>query len=218
MKTGAMLKTLLSQREMTIKQLAEKTGIPINTLYSITKRNTDNIRNVNLEKILNALEITELEFYVLSADIVGDQVEKAVADKNTGLVEKYYDEFKDIINSFEKNKDRIHSNNERELDKISDVIELLESFNASSKIKRDIDEIKDEQRLVMLTPPSDIDGIFSSTFPQLKYTLFRDEIYLMQAYLQLNVNGRKEAIQRVMELGMINKYTQPDQSAGDING
>jgi DNA-binding Xre family transcriptional regulator len=63
---GSILKTLLSQRGMTIKDLAQKTGISIHTLYSITKRNSDNIRRVNLVKIFKALGVSELEFYSIA--------------------------------------------------------------------------------------------------------------------------------------------------------
>lgn len=57
MGVGAKIKTLLSERNMTIKELSEKTGISINTLYSITKRDSSNVRISTLEAIANALNV-----------------------------------------------------------------------------------------------------------------------------------------------------------------
>ena len=54
---GATIKSLLNAKKMTVKQLAENTGIPINTLYSITKRDCQNVRSDNLSKIASALGV-----------------------------------------------------------------------------------------------------------------------------------------------------------------
>lgn len=55
---GSILKVLLSERNMSIKELSKITGIPLNTLYSITKRDTINVRPETLQKIANALNIS----------------------------------------------------------------------------------------------------------------------------------------------------------------
>lgn len=57
MGVGAKIKALLSERNMTIKELSEKTGISINTLYSITKRDSSNVRLSTLEAIAKALDV-----------------------------------------------------------------------------------------------------------------------------------------------------------------
>lgn len=67
MGSGARLKEILRQRKMTIKQLAETTGISLNTLYSITKRDSTNIDSAILSRITAALNITEDEFYGVSS-------------------------------------------------------------------------------------------------------------------------------------------------------
>lgn len=54
---GQTLKRILHDKNMTIKQLSEVTGISINTLYSITKRDTVNVRTEIIEKIANALDV-----------------------------------------------------------------------------------------------------------------------------------------------------------------
>lgn len=58
---GINLKNILSRRDLTIKELSEITGISLNTLYSITKRDTRLPSNEILEKIANALEIAQYE-------------------------------------------------------------------------------------------------------------------------------------------------------------
>lgn len=58
MGTGLLLKTMLRDRNMTIKSLAEKTGISINTLYSITKRDSGNVDPVILQRIASALGVS----------------------------------------------------------------------------------------------------------------------------------------------------------------
>ncbi len=54
---GQTLKRILHDKNMTIKQLSEVTGISINTLYSITKRDTVNVRTEIIEKIAKALDV-----------------------------------------------------------------------------------------------------------------------------------------------------------------
>ena len=55
MGVGLRIKEILRQQGMTIKQLAEKAGISQNTLYSITKRDSQKVDKVLLLKIAAAL-------------------------------------------------------------------------------------------------------------------------------------------------------------------
>ena len=57
MGAGENIKRLLSKKGMTIKGLSEITGISLNTLYSITKRDSKNVRSDNLQKIADALGV-----------------------------------------------------------------------------------------------------------------------------------------------------------------
>ena len=58
MGVGLRLKTILRERKMTIKQLAEETGIPLNTLYSITKRDSERVDPVIIQKIAETLIVS----------------------------------------------------------------------------------------------------------------------------------------------------------------
>ncbi|WP_196411663.1 helix-turn-helix domain-containing protein [Hungatella hathewayi] len=55
---GTILKDILADKNMSIKELSVATGIPLNTLYSITKRDTINVRQDTIEKISQALDIS----------------------------------------------------------------------------------------------------------------------------------------------------------------
>ena len=54
---GSILKDVLADKNMSIKDLSKATGIPLNTLYSITKRDTVNVRRDTIEKISQCLDI-----------------------------------------------------------------------------------------------------------------------------------------------------------------
>lgn len=58
MGVGIRLKRVLREKKITIKELAEKAGVPVNTLYSITRRDSENVDPVLLEKIAVALDIS----------------------------------------------------------------------------------------------------------------------------------------------------------------
>lgn len=70
MGVGFRIKQILRNRKMTIKQLSEKSGISVNTLYSITKRDSENVDPVIMQKIADTLDIPiyELDGYKLVHD------------------------------------------------------------------------------------------------------------------------------------------------------
>lgn len=166
MKTGTVIKSLLSKKEMTIKQLSEKSGIPLNTLYSITKRDTDNIRSDNLMKILSALGLSISDFYQESATIARDTLLSTRFDEQRGK-----------------------NNHVRIQEYRSQLESAVRSTNDSL--------IKDHMF------GSDRTGV-------IEQKLQEDEYDLLQYYSQLNESGKFEALQRVMELGMIDKYKLKD--------
>lgn len=58
MGVGLRLKTILRDKKMTIKELAEISGVSVNTLYSITKRDSERIDHVILLKLAEVLNVT----------------------------------------------------------------------------------------------------------------------------------------------------------------
>ena len=57
MGVGVRMKAVLRDRKMTIKELAAKAEVPINTLYSITKRDSDQIDEAILQRIASVLNM-----------------------------------------------------------------------------------------------------------------------------------------------------------------
>lgn len=75
MGVGLRLKTILRDRKMTIKRLAEETGIPLNTLYSITKRDSERVDPVIIQKIAETLIVSPAYLMgVLGVDEDGNEV------------------------------------------------------------------------------------------------------------------------------------------------
>ena len=58
MGVGTQIKLALRERKMTIKDLASKADVSLNTLYSITKRDSQRVDRVILQRIADALEVT----------------------------------------------------------------------------------------------------------------------------------------------------------------
>lgn len=58
---GSIIKEKLRERSMTIKELAALSGISVNTLYSITKRDSLRVESETLELIANALKVQPYE-------------------------------------------------------------------------------------------------------------------------------------------------------------
>ena len=59
MAIGKLLKDLLNDKKMTVKELAEKSGVSVNTLYGIIARDNLTIKPDIAEKISNVLGIDE---------------------------------------------------------------------------------------------------------------------------------------------------------------
>lgn len=63
MGVGLRIKLILREKKMTIKELANISGVPVNTLYSITKRDSCNVNSLILSDIAKTLELSENFFY-----------------------------------------------------------------------------------------------------------------------------------------------------------
>lgn len=74
---GINLKRILKEKGLTIKELAEISGVSVNTLYSITKRDTEVPTPEIIDKIVNALKINRtdlLTFEDLNQSIKNDLI------------------------------------------------------------------------------------------------------------------------------------------------
>lgn len=101
MGVGFELKRILRDRNMTIKQLSSISGISLNTLYSITKRDSVKCDAVIVKTIADALDINPLELYggafvgykedydILFPDIFNPKSDSNTKSKETNLLEKF---------------------------------------------------------------------------------------------------------------------------------
>ena len=96
---GNRLKDILKKKGITIKELAEMTNISINTLYSITKRDT-NMPDVEIiDKIATALQIDKSE--LLSFEILDSELKNLFnqVDKTESELRKKLYEISEMLNS-----------------------------------------------------------------------------------------------------------------------
>ena len=72
MAVGKTLKHLVDKQGITLKQLAERAGISVQTLYSITSRDSAYVRQDTLQKIAAALNLSVFELMSRSISSLSD--------------------------------------------------------------------------------------------------------------------------------------------------
>ena len=106
MGVGLRLKEILRNRKMSIKQLSEKSGISINTLYSITKRDSENIDPVIMRRIADTLGIhfssllseeVLQEYYERNLDLVAVDIHQSMIDD--AILNDDYDAYKKALST-----------------------------------------------------------------------------------------------------------------------
>ncbi|RHV69824.1 XRE family transcriptional regulator [Clostridium sp. OM02-18AC] len=125
---GTVLKDILAERKMSIKELSRITGISLNTLYSITKRDTVNIRPDTLQKISHALNIPSSQLVdCLRQNIFETQKELEdlqIRLKDAELVEEYRLECREHLKHYLYELTNYHFN-DKEIDIILSTAVLL---------------------------------------------------------------------------------------------
>lgn len=84
MGVGSNLKKILRERHITIKQVAEETGISANTLYSITKRDSKNVSEGHISAIAKFLKISPAD---LQKPLLGDYLYNASIKRHLSIKE-----------------------------------------------------------------------------------------------------------------------------------
>ena len=72
MGVGKNIKRILAEKKMTIKELHQASGIPLNTLYSITKRDSDGVSSSVLTSIAKVLNVSPFDLTVDVAQLRSD--------------------------------------------------------------------------------------------------------------------------------------------------
>lgn len=101
---GMNLKEILRNKKMTIKQLSESSGISLNTLYSITKRDSVRVDNIIVQRIAAALGCDPYSLYSF------DQAAEVLAER---------------INARERVDTALGKLNDAGMEKAADVVEII---------------------------------------------------------------------------------------------
>lgn len=116
MALGTNLKEILKQKNMTIKDLSKKSGVSVNTLYSITKRDGRMARFDIIKKICEALEIEESE--LLGFDVQPEDYKEENSRSNLRVYEVHRNS--DLRNGYIDSSPPTHKNLTQHLVKIID--------------------------------------------------------------------------------------------------
>lgn len=91
---GVKIKAALAQKKMTIKELSEQSGVSINTLYSITKRDSVMVSHSIISKLSDVIG-ENLEYFDLSL-VTTDELMEELKRRCRGLTTERADEICDI--------------------------------------------------------------------------------------------------------------------------
>ena len=180
---GTNLKKILKDKGKTLKWLSAETGISVNTLYSITKRDSTRISIDNVSKIAAALGIT-------TSQLMGEIV-IATDEEEDEL-------FKVLTEEPELTKEEIATYNS---------ILLTEGFEEANKYRAKIIEHKNFIRIrnyfTSLTKlPTD-----ESTLSKEQDNPEASET-LLAAFHTLNQAGKAEAIKRIQEMARLEEVEE----------
>ncbi len=93
---GSNIKKILAEKKMKITELSEKSGVKINTLYSITKRDSVNVNAEVLAAIAKALDVSTFDLTI--------DTEQLRADVKTteSIIRLYGSDAIDLLNYFDE--------------------------------------------------------------------------------------------------------------------
>ena len=181
---------------MTIKELAEAAGIPVNTLYSITKRDSERVDSVILLRIAEELGVTVDELRGIEIDY-GRKLQ--LARKWARITQKELADRAKIpvtaIQQYESGERRPKSDT---------WISLADALHLS------LDELNDAETLP--TGPFEFEEITREEW----LSNIADELKpeLLEYFSLLNEEGLYEAVKRMEELTLLPRYqaTAPSES------
>lgn len=96
MGVGRQIKKILDEKGVTIKDLALMSGVSLNTLYSITKRDSNNVGTDVLQRLTSSLAVNPHEILGINEDIpkellYRDNIGETYYDSPDGLLFTIYD-------------------------------------------------------------------------------------------------------------------------------
>lgn len=193
MGVGTKIKAILKEQKKTIKQLAEESGVPLNTLYSITKRDSTAVTYPVLEKVSKALGVT------IESLLPDDSREEAL-DMAAYLTELFTKNYND------PNSEDYHS---PRLEKLMSYNYQLEAQIESQIEMLPFDQERKAQEMA--------DKAFVSGMSGLPDSYIKRQI--LETFSGLNRRGKIEAMLRLDELSENPRFKDsPRYEDSDLNG
>jgi transcriptional regulator with XRE-family HTH domain len=192
---GLHLKEILRERGMTIKQLSEDSGISVNTLYSITKRDSLRVDPVILKKIAQTLGLSVTE-------LIGST--NSSGETDIGLVALGISELLDI------------DDREAVFEAVSEIIPNQDPFSPEvlKAIRKRAKELKlrnSIQKTIEASLHSPKISFNIANYLNTEQTNKGKVINEISKLLDfLNEDGQLEAVKRIEELTEISKYQHID--------
>lgn len=149
MGVGLRLKMALREKRMTIKELSAQSGVSLNTLYSITKRDTENVDDVIIRMISKTLGLSDFFFLGIppfdDLDFLQRNKERILVElKNQGFISKNIETLSDISNyDFWKILSNACAIYEDETGHIQVVCEPVLNYDPNSDVGADVDTLLD---------------------------------------------------------------------------
>lgn len=197
---GTNLKKILKERNMTIKELSKLSGISINTLYSITKRDSNMARYDIVKKISNVLNISVEE-------LAGFKIDESQADPKTArlyeMIKRDKQNQKENSDSFDANTMRVIINeNIKDID-LSKLKKLVTQI-----IEDSLSELEKEPQFQYISSKS------NSSTPN--YIQLKMKKAIFDNYDHLNPEGQKRLFEYSDDLVENKKYCK-DSDTPELN-
>lgn len=178
---GARIKKILKEKNKTIVWLAAESGIPKNTLYTITKRDNTNIRNENIKKIADALGVTT--DYLLGIETSNKKTENKPSSEKQDFASVFISSAADAM--FKKR-----------------ALEILNS----EQFNKELDEMISEK--LGKINIFENESIADTTMELYSTASARD---ILEPYSKLNESGKEKAVELVSDLAKKKHYQKdPD--------
>ena len=178
---GKILERKIKEQGITVAELSRRTGIKPQTLYAAIKRDNTNISYQTAQKLAEALECSESDFFELGED------------------KKYYDSLKLKVSNLTNELKTLKNNNELVEYKFFDTDG---NYLYTEKRNSNEDEIVPiEYELSLLS--EEIDELLKNNNISIKPVRYAE---IINYYVELNDLGKEEAVKRVEELTYIEKY------------
>lgn len=187
MGVGGRIKHALKAQGMSIRELADTSGVSVNTLYNCTKSDPRRIDSYNLEKISEALKLPE-SFFLSEYPFEDLQILSIDKATNIFVLEKM-----GAINLDGRTPADISN------------IEYWQAIGKHGKFF--IDKKPTDEELAQYDIQREIlNQIHQEEYNSMVKTILGDSEELIKAFSQLNEAGKLEAVKRVQELAELPRY------------